>query len=511
MVGVICLLISQVQGFFAKSYGTTREDYCFSVIQTQDNGYAMAGYSGGFLNNGNFLVVKTDSAGALQWAYEYYQSSVVYDEFAWPIVQAADGSYYVAGHGFVDEYSSSNDIVLLKLSSSGVVQWAKSYGTPGQIDYAHTMAKLSDGGLVIAGHGVVSPFPTGQDVIIMKLTPNGDVVWAKQYADVNQDNCYGVIQTSDGGIVAVGFTVRSGAADFDILVIRLDAYGNTLWAKAYGTSGQNDFGYSVAQLSDGNLIVAGEVGGYGDGALKIRLSDGALLWAKVFPTAMLDYWYRPQITSTPDGGFLIPAFTNSYGSGSYDFMLIKMSSDGTVEWVRTFGGGNYDIATCAFAKPDGRLAIGGITRSYGTSYDFALLILRANGTFPGACVNDCAPTASYPSLSTYTLSSLTDWPYVRNDLIYARTDPGVSVTPICDPLYESEDEHHQGQGSGIVCSPFSQGALFFSPQATEIRIYEPDGRLRFSGKLQRGENRIALGRGVYFWKAGDQSGRVAVR
>lgn len=509
MFGIICILISQLQGFFAKSYGTDRSNKCFSVIQTQDQGYAMAGYSGEFYSNGSFLVVKTDSTGALSWAYEYYRTGGTYDEFAWPIVQAADGSYYVGGHAF-DDFNISNDIVLMKLNSSGGILWTKSYGVPyPDLDYAHSMVMLSDGGLAIAGHTI----PGGQqDIIVMKLTPNGDVVWAKKYSDVNQDHAYGVIQTSDGKIVVSGFTVRSGSSDFDILVICLDGFGNTLWAKTYGTSGQNDFGYSVAQLADGNLVVDGYLGGYGGGVLKIRLSDGALLWAKAFADANLDYFYRPQITRTSDGGFILPAFSSSFGAGSYDFLIMKFASNGDLEWARTFGGGNYEIPTCIIEKPDGRFAIAGMTISYGVgNWDFALLILRSDGTFPGACVATCNPPASSPSLSTYTVASLSDWSYTKTDLSYERVDPGISVRPICDPLYESEDEHHSGSNARIIARPCQGGASFLSPEPASIKIYLADGRLAYSGMLQKGDNRIELDQGVYFWRAGKQSGRIAVR
>lgn len=515
MVGIgICLLMSQNQGFFAKSYGTTRWDYCFSVIGTQDNGYAMSGYSGGFLDNGNFLVIKTDSAGSLVWAYEYYQDGFSYDEFAWPIVQATDGGYYVGGHGFVDAMSSSNDIVLLKIGSDGAVQWAKSYGNdPYNIDYSHTMVRLSDGGLVIAGHGEVSPLPTGQDAIVIKINPTGSVVWAKQYADVNQEHLYGVIQTTDGGIVAVGFTVRSGSSDFDILVIRLDGFGNPIWIKSYGAPGVNDFGYAAAQLNDGDIVVAAYMAGVGGGLMKIRLSDGTLLWTKASSSVGLDYFYRPQMTKTSDGGVVLTAFTTSFGSGQYDFLILKFGSDGELLWAKTFGGANYDLGTCAFEKPDGRLIIAGMTQSYGVggNNDFALLVTQPDGTFPGACVWDCSPSFTSPALSTYTLGSLSDWPHIERNLTYARTDPGVVVTHICDPLYESEDEHPTGPGFSITCRPFPGGTSFFSPEAMDIRIYEVDGKLAFSGQLQVGENRITLERGVYFWITGSQSGRVAVR
>ncbi len=515
MVGIICLLISQNQGFFGKSYGTTRNDYCYSVISTQDNGYAMCGYSGDFLSNGDFLVMKTDSAGAISWAYTYFRSSVAYDEFAWPIVQTTDGSYYVAGHGFVDAMSTENNIVLLKLNSSGGVLWAKSYGNPGYTDYAHTMTKLSDGGLAIAGHGIVNPFPTGQDIVVMKLTPNGDVVWAKQYADTYQDHAYGIIQTSDGGIAVAGFTQRSGSSDFDMLVIRLDRFGNTLWVKAYGTVGVNEHAYSLAQLNDGNLVVAGYTGLSDLILIKVDLNTGDILWTRVYGSGAYDDVAWHSLTKTSDGGCLVPGGTGGWGAGGYyDFLLLKINSAGDPEWARRFGGTGVDYATSSFQKPDGRFVIAGYTDSYTAGgYDFAMLVLQSDGNFPGACVYEFSPTPTSPALSTYTLSQLFDWTYSTEDLSYDRGTPSVTSIQICTPLYENEEENEQRTNPSlwITCSPFPGGASFISSEETNIRIYNADGRLSFSGKLRAGKNRINLERGVYFWKAGNQSGRIAIR
>ncbi len=520
MVAIVCLLISQLQGFFAKSYGTTDNDYCFSVIQTQDNGYALSGYTGAFLSNGNFMVMKTDSAGALSWAYTYFRSSFTYDEFAWPIVQAADGSYYVAGHGFVDQFSTSNDIVLLKLDSNGGVVWAKSYGNTSYTDYAHTMVRLSDGGLAIAGHSIVNPFPTGQDIVVMKLTPNGDVVWAKQYADIYQDHAYGVIQISDGGIAVAGFTQRSGSSDFDMLVIKLDGFGNTLWAKAYGIAGVNDFAYSLAQISDGNLVVAGYTGLSDLIVIKLDINTGNLLWTRVYGSGAYDDVTWHSITKTSDGGVLVPGGTGSWGAGgSYDFFLLKIGSNGNLEWARTFGGTGLDYATSSFQKPDGRFVIAGYTSSYTAGgYDFAMLVLKSDGTFPGACVYDCSPSPTTPVLSTYTLSALFDWTYSVQNLSYSRGTPSVTSIQICTPFYENETEHPVDSWPGITCSPFPGGASFFSPEATDIRVYRVDGRLAYSGNLREGENRILLDPGVYLWVTGNgkpgamsQKGKVAIR
>ena len=63
----------------------------------------------------------------------------------------------------------------------------------------------------------------------------------------------------------------------------------------------------------------------------------------------------------------------------------------------------------------------------------------------------------------------------------------------------------------ITCSPVPRGALFNSPEALAIKIYAADGRLVYSGNLQKGENRIGLDRGVYLWRAGKHRGKAVIR
>ncbi|MEO0141652.1 MAG: hypothetical protein ABIM88_08925, partial [candidate division WOR-3 bacterium] len=96
-------------------------------------------------------------------------------------------------------------------------------------------------------------------------------------------------------------------------------------------------------------------------------------------------------------------------------------------------------------------------------------------------------------------------------LCYDRMNPGLTITSICNPVHETEDEHHSGSNARIIARPCQGGASFLSPEPTSIKIYLADGRLAYSGMLQKGDNRIELDQGVYFWRAGKQSGRIAVR
>lgn len=84
------------------------------------------------------------------------------------------------------------------------------------------------------------------------------------------------------------------------------------------------------------------------------------------------------------------------------------------------------------------------------------------------------------------------------------------MTDACEPAVVEELDIPQPR-PGITCSPVPGGVLFLSPGDIEIRIYAADGRLTYSGEIERGENRVKLETGVYLWMARAYRGKVAVR
>jgi len=230
------------------------------------------------------------------------------------------------------------------------------------------------------------------------------------------------------------------------------------------------------------------------------------LFAKTFGGTSWDEAY--SIVQTSDGGYAVAGETYSFGAGSDDFLVLKLTSSGGLQWAKTFGGPQSEYAWSIVQTSDGGYAVAGRTESFGAgSGDFLVLKLGPDGSYPG-CVSDCSPTVS---IVTPTSSSPT--PTTSSLSLGANCSPTVgtptlTITDACPPAVE---ESHVLPGNRLTCSAFSGGLLFNAPADLVINIYSVDGRVAYSGQLQKGKNRISLGRGVYLWQAGTYRGKAAVR
>ncbi len=181
------------------------------------------------------------------------------------IQQTTDGGYIVGGH--TNSFGGGGyDFLIIKVDSSGVVSWAKTYGA-WNTDYLHFIQQTTDGGY-IAG-GTTNSFGAGcYDFLIIKVDSSGVVSWAKTYGgahgDHGDDEAWSIQQTTDGGYIVGGITECFGAGLFDILLIKLDSSGGVLWAKTYGGSDNEDV-YSIQQTTDGGYIVGGLTYSFGEG------------------------------------------------------------------------------------------------------------------------------------------------------------------------------------------------------------------------------------------------------
>jgi hypothetical protein len=258
---------------FAKTYGGTNWDEAFSVQQTSDGGYIVAG--------------RTNSFGAGYW-----------------------------------------DIFLIKTDANGNIIWAKTYGGT-DFDEAYSVQQTSDGGYIVAG-STLSFGPGGYAIFLIKTDANGNIIWAKTYGGTNWDEAFSVQQTSDGGYIVAGFTESFGAGGLDIFLIKTDANGNIIWAKTYGGT-DNDYAYSVRQTSDGGYIVAGETN-YFVGDVNIFLiktdANGNIIWAKTYGGT--DWDDALSVQQTSDGGYIVAGKTNSFGAVGFDIFLIKTDANGDV-------------------------------------------------------------------------------------------------------------------------------------------------------------------------------------
>jgi hypothetical protein len=163
-----------VTSLFEKTIGGSSDDRAWSIVQSSDGSYAVAGYTYSFGAGGSdFYVVKLDSAGNVQWTKTIGGSS---SDYALSIIQSSDGSYAVAGYTY-SFGAGGSDFYVVKLDSAGNVQWTKTIGGSSS-DYALSIIQSSDGGYAVAGY-TYSFGAGGWDMYVVKMGPLGDICWSQ--------------------------------------------------------------------------------------------------------------------------------------------------------------------------------------------------------------------------------------------------------------------------------------------------------------------------------------------
>jgi uncharacterized delta-60 repeat protein len=352
--------------YWAKTYGSasTENLYWKGIHQTSDGGYIVAGFtnSNDVVGDDDFWVLKLNETGNITWEKTYGGSG---NEEANAIVQTSDGGYIVVGYTFSYGLSNSADMWVIKLNQWGNITWNYTYGG-GSTDSADSIIETKDG-YVVAGY--TCSYGTGYaDYWVLKLNKTGTIVWDRTYGGTDGDYADSIIQTSDGNYIVGGFSYSFGTGyDADYWVLKLNSTnGNILWNKTYGFAYYEDFLYSIMQTSDGHYIVDGYTysGGSADYWILKLESDGTVEWQYTYGGDYDDC--AVMIDETSDGGYAIAGYTKSYGfdvSNSYDCWVIKLYSNGTVNWQKTYGGDGDDYAWSIEETSNGGFIVAGYTNS----------------------------------------------------------------------------------------------------------------------------------------------------
>ena len=305
--------------------------------------------------------------------------------------------------------------------------WAKTYGGTGQ-DYAYSIQQTSDGGYIVAGMG--DTFDFDKDLWVLKLNSDGTVAWQKAYRGDDISASF-IQQTSDGGYIVLGVIFNDATRKKYFLVLKLNSDGTVAWQqKAYGETGY-EYANSIQQTSDGGYIMAGigiDFDRIDSDFLVLKLnSDGRIAWQKTYGGTSYDY--ASSIQQTSDEGYIVVGNTYSFGTGSGDFWILKLNSDGTVAWQKTYGGTSYDFANSIHQTSDGGYIVAGYTYSFGAGFcDFWVLKLLSDGTInfnsnSGASTTDTSATVSETSVTGADINiTVTDTSITTTDIMLRVVD-----------------------------------------------------------------------------------------
>jgi len=315
---------------WTRTYGGKNWDQGNSVQQTTDGGYIIVGYTSSFRDtlSDDVYLIKTDASGDTLWTKTYGGN---FGDEGWSIQQTSDGGYIIAG--ITSSFGVNTDVWLIKTNASGNTLWTRTYGGTSW-DLGEDVKQTTDGGYIIAGW--TRSFGNSDQVYLVKTNASGDTIWTRTYGGTNQDWGNSVQQTLDGGYIVAGWTNSFGNT-WQVYLIKTNALGDTLWTRTYGGA-MEEYGYSVHQTTDRGYIVVGVTSSFGNNyqvyLIKTNAS-GDTLWTRTYGGAAYDEGRTVQQTS--DGGYIIAGSTASFGPGSYDVYLIKTDANGNVGTERGQG------------------------------------------------------------------------------------------------------------------------------------------------------------------------------
>lgn len=214
---------------WSKRFGGAWYDNGYSACQTYDSGFIFTGSIS--LNSTNtsydLLAVKTDSLGNQEWSKTFGAPGSW--EYGYSVMQTADSGYIIAGSYGI----SPKKIYLIKLDPAGNLVWdnISKWVINGT---GKSVKQTSDGGFIVCGQKSTGG---NDDVFLIKTNQNGDSLWTEKFGGAAGDYSYSVTQTPDSGYVLCGST-RTGGLDY-MYVIKTKKDGSLIWQKKYFTGTAN--------------------------------------------------------------------------------------------------------------------------------------------------------------------------------------------------------------------------------------------------------------------------------
>lgn len=388
---------------FVVTYGGSSNEVANSVTKTFDGGYAIAGFT--MSNDGDlseksssdadFLILKYNQNDELLWSKIYGGSD---DDRADKIIETNDNGFIVLGYtkssdGNVTTGNGDRDIWVLKLNANGELLWEKTFGYNGR-DIGTSVTTTIDNGLLICGELDVTASNgegntnaknqqrhAGGDFWAIKLNNNGELEWSRYFGGNFTDTPHSVIQNENGEYILAGTSdsndvdISNNKGTYDFWVVKIDADGNLIWEKNFGGS-EIDEARDIIKTNDNNYLIVGDTrstdtdvsvnnGGADIWLIKID-TDGNLLSEKTFGGTNFD---AARSLKTNNLDYLVAGSSRSnngnfVNKGQNDAWLFSASTDNKILWEVFVGGSEIDFFYDAVQLQNGNfIAVGESTSS----------------------------------------------------------------------------------------------------------------------------------------------------
>ncbi|MDD5087806.1 MAG: T9SS type A sorting domain-containing protein [bacterium] len=364
LTGTVCA--QPPDTLWTRTYGGATEysEQALALCPTLDGGFVLAGIT---YETDQILVVRTDDQGNPVWMRRYGTDPWNY---ATTVQAMPNGDFLVAG------YTDNVLMYASRIDAVGDTLWSRTYQRlPESNDIIQASVAIRDGGALLVGTS-----NTGRSVVwALRIDADGDTIWTFSYGDsVINARGFAVGLAPDSGFVISGGQWTDNGNDSDFLLLRLTAEGDFVWARTYGT-GDNDRSFSVLSSPEGGFIMAGDSYDVEHGMVKVYLvrtdDHGDTLWTRIydgFPSII-----TRGLCLAPGGGYVAVGTTYvNVAPWDQHILALRVDDRGDTLWSRLFCRYYSDNATCILPTPDGGYVIGGYSLSPDGSYDMYLVKTR---------------------------------------------------------------------------------------------------------------------------------------
>ena len=360
----------------------TGTDYGYALTVDQDGN----AYVGGFGNGDNpatfdIFILKYDSNGNRVWTQRWTSPVTNYSAYAYSIAVDKQGNVFTTG--FMSDGFTDGEFITLKYDSAGNLQWSARYNNnTSTIDYANCIVVDSSGNSYITGwSGGANNL---HDYTTIKYSPNGDELWVRRYNGSANDNDYAYWLALDpsGNVYITGQSVETGS-DNDITTIKYSPDGDVLWMKSYNGPGNGfDAGQAVAVDGDGNAYITGNhTTATGLECVTLKYStNGDLLWSASFNGPDQSGGVLISIALDDLANVYVSGFV--FSGGASDVATLKYDTDGNEQWAQLYNGpGNsYDGSYAVAVDNEHNVLVAGYSTGVGTDYDYTTIKYSESAT-----------------------------------------------------------------------------------------------------------------------------------
>ncbi len=213
------------------------------------------------------------------------------------------------------------------------------------------------------------------------LFAQSDTIFMYTFGGIQNDVCNQIRATPDGGFIMIGTTTSFGAGATDFYAIKVDSNFHHQWSATYG-GGASDEGFSVTPTLDKGYAFVGFTNSWGSGGYDVLLvktdSMGRQQWQKTYGGTDWDFGY--SVKQTLDSGYVICGQTYSTPAINGDVFVVRTDKKGDTLWTRTIGDSGYDIGKSVYVQQDSLYYIVGSTTSFGcTDTNIYFIKINNNG------------------------------------------------------------------------------------------------------------------------------------